>query len=115
MFNDKKVFLYYCTKTIDKLDIEIEDLDMFIPCNSRERAVITELITTRERLIDKVQSIIDRVTDGEIGACEEVEDIIARYTEYRPIKDDFENSIVINKKALETIKEGYEQLMRYLK
>lgn len=112
MFNDKKVFLYYCTKTIDHLDIEIEDLSMLVPCGNSEWAVIMAMIATRERLIAKIQGVVDRVIDGEVSACEEIEDIIMRYTEY---KSDSETSITINKKALETIKEGYEQLMRCLK
>lgn len=111
MFNDKKVFLYYCTKTIDHLDIEIEDLSMLVPCGNREGAVIMALIATRERLISKIQYVINRVNGGEISACEEIEDILTRYTEY---KSDSETGITINRKALETIKEGYEQLMRYL-
>lgn len=115
MFKDKDVFLYHCTKTLDHLDIEIEDLSMLVPCENNEKPVIEKLIMPRKRLIGKIQDVIDRVIDGEIGACEEIEDILTKYTEYKPIEVDSETSIIVDKKALEIIKEGYEQLMRCLK
>lgn len=99
MFNDKKVFLYYCTKTIDHLDIEIEDLSMLVPCGNSEWAVIMAMIATRERLIAKIQGVVDRVIDGEISACEEIEDILTKYTEYKPIKKSYKKYLVVDEEA----------------